>query len=109
MLAEIVWQQPTYFLEKDDIAREIYSCDATKDICRFNLQVLPKLDGEITSKLTCRITSDFGTEENDCNPNTVDVPEGNHSLTIEIVDVVTNELLITRIIQITGLTAPVSS
>jgi endonuclease YncB( thermonuclease family) len=46
VVTELVWQQPTYFLEKDDTSRESYTCDTTKDLCRFNLQVLPKLDGE---------------------------------------------------------------
>ncbi len=44
VVTELVWQQPTYFLEKDDTSRESYTCDAAKELCRFNLQVLPKLD-----------------------------------------------------------------
>lgn len=106
VVTEIVWQQPTYFLEKDDIFRESYTCDPTKELCRFNLQVLPRLDGEESSQLTCRITTDFGTEENDCNPSTIDVPEGNHTLTIEILEMATSELISTRILEIIGLTTP---
>lgn len=109
VVTEIVWQQPTYFLEKDDTSRESYTCDTTKNLCRFNLQVLPKLDGEKSSQLTCRITTDFGIAENDCNPSIIDVPEGNHTLTIEIFEVETGELISTRILQINGLTAPVPS
>lgn len=109
VVTELVWQQPTYFLEKEDTARETYTCDTTKELCRFNLQVLPKLDGEESSQLTCRITTDFGTEENDCNPSTIDVPEGNHTLTIEILEVATGELISTRILEIIGLTTPAPS
>lgn len=108
VVTEIVWQQPTYFLEKDDTSRESYTCDTAKDLCRFNLQVLPKLDWEESSQLTCRITTDFGTEESDCNPSTIDVPEGNHTLTIEILEVATGELISTRTLEIIGLTTPVS-
>lgn len=106
VVTELVWQQPTYFLEKDDVSRESYTCDTTKDLCRFNLQVLPKLDGAETSELTCRITTDFGTEENDCNPSTIDVPEGNHTLIIEVLEVATGELISTRILEIIGFTTP---
>jgi hypothetical protein len=106
-VTELVWQQPTYFLEMEDISRESYTCDTAKDLCRFNLQVLPKLDGVESSQLTCKISTDFGTEENDCNPSTIDVPEGNHTLTIEILEVSTGELISTRILEIIGLTAPV--
>lgn len=106
VVTEIVWQQPTYFIEKDDVSRESYTCDTTKDLCRFNLQALPKLDGAETSELTCRITTDFGTEENDCNPSTIDVPEGNHTLTIEVLEVATGELVSTRILEIIGFTTP---
>lgn len=109
VVTEIVWQQPTYFIEKDDVSRESYTCDTTKDLCRFNLQVLPKLDGVETSELTCRITTDFGTEENDCNPSTIDVPEGNHTLTIEVLEVATGELVSTRILEIIGFSTPVTS
>jgi len=108
VVTEIVWQQPTYFLEKNDTSRESYTCDTTKDLCRFNLQVLPKLDGEESSQLTCRITTDFGTEENDCNPSTIDVPEGNHTLTIEVLEVSTSELISTRTLEIIGFITPIT-
>ena len=108
VVTELVWQQPTYFLEKDDTSRESYTCDTTKDFCRFNLQVLPKLDGEESTQLSCHIMTDFGTEESDCNPSTIDVPEGNHTLTIEILEVVTGELISTRTLEIIGLTTLVS-
>jgi micrococcal nuclease len=107
VVTELVWQQPTYFLEKEDISRESYSCDTTKDLCRFNLQVLPKIDGVESSELTCKITTDFGTEEHDCNPSTIDVPEGNHALTIEVLEVATNIIISTRTLEIIGLTTPV--
>lgn len=109
VVTELVWQQPTYFLEKDDTARESYTCDTTKELCRFNLQVLPKLDGEESSQLTCRITTDFGTEENDCNPSTIDAPEGKHVLTIEILEGATGELISTRVLEIIGFTTPAPS
>jgi endonuclease YncB( thermonuclease family) len=108
VVTELVWQQPTYFLEKDDTSRESYTCDTTKDLCRFNLQVLPKLDGEESTQLSCHIMTDFGTEESDCNPSTIDVPEGNHTLSIEILEVATGELISTRTLEIIGLTTPVS-
>lgn len=106
VVTELVWQQPTYLLEKDDTSRESYTCDTSKDLCRFNLQILPKIDGVESSELTCRITTDFGTAENDCNPSTIDVPEGNHTLTIEIFEVATGELISTRTIQIVWLIIP---
>lgn len=109
VVTEIIWQQPTYFLEKDDTSRESYSCDPSKNPCRFNLQVIPKLDGAESSQLSCHVTTDFGTEENDCNPSTIDVPEGNHTLTIEIFEVATNELISTRTLSIVWLVTPISS
>jgi len=100
VVTELIWQQPTYFLEKDDTSRESYTCDPLKNPCRFNLQVIPKLDGAESSQLSCHITTDFGTEENDCNPSTIDVPQGNHVITIEILEVATGALISTRTLEV---------
>lgn len=98
---DIVWQQPTYLLEKD-IPKTEYVCDPDKAECSVNLLVTPKLDGLESPKLICHITSDFGIEENDCNPNTFTVPSGNHALSIEILDVQTHTILSTQTIILHG-------
>lgn len=48
----------------------------------------------------CRITTDFGIEMDNCNPSTIDVPEGNHSITIDLLDVVSREIVSTRMLEI---------
>ena len=96
VVTDIDWQQPTYFLEKDDNGKTEYTCDPTKTECRANLLVTPKLDGVESTQLTCRITTDFGIEENDCNPDTFTIPTGEHTLTIEIHNATTDELISTR-------------
>ena len=83
VVTDITWQQPTYLLEKDDLSRSGYTCDPEKSECRINMIVTPKLDGIESPRLSCRITSDFGIEEDDCNPDTFSVPTGEHTLVIE--------------------------
>jgi hypothetical protein len=100
VVTDIIWQQPTYLLEKDDTSKTAYSCNPSEPECRVNLLVSPKLDGEESSKLSCHIMTDFGIEENDCNPNTFTVPNGPHILTIETKNTVTGELISTRIIPL---------
>lgn len=108
VVIDIVWQQPTYFLEKEDTSRDIYICDSTKSPCRFNIQIIPKIDWEESTKLVCRITTDFGIEMDNCNPSTIDVPEGNHSITIDLLDAVSREIVTTRMLEIVWLMAPVN-
>lgn len=74
VITDIIWQQPTYLLQKDDTTRDEYTCDSEKTECKINLLVSPKLDGVESTKLSCHISSDFGLEENDCNPDTFSVP-----------------------------------
>lgn len=82
------------------MSRDEYSCDGEKTECKINLLVSPKLDGAESTKLTCRIFTDFGQGENDCNPDTFSVPTGNHTLTIETKNKLTNDVITTRTIQI---------
>ncbi len=100
VVTDITWQQPTYFLEKDDTSKTQYTCDPTKSECKINLLVTPKLDGAESPKLSCHITADFGMEENDCNPSDAVVPKGNHALTIEVKNSATGDVISTRVIQI---------
>ena len=93
----ITWQQPTYLIGKEDTSKIEYTCDASKADCKVNLLATPKLDGAESSKLTCRITTDFGIEVSDCNPDTFIVPSGNHRLTIETKNIA-GETILTRVI-----------
>lgn len=104
VITDIVWQQPTYLLEKDDTSRDEYVCDPEKTECKINLLVSPKLDGVESTKLSCHISSDFGWEENDCNPDTFSVPVWIHMLTIETKNKTTNEIISTRTLKIQWLT-----
>ncbi len=74
VVTDITWQQPTYLLGKDDISQAKYTCDPEEQECKINILVTPKLDGLESSKLTCHIVTDFGFDENDCNPATFSVP-----------------------------------
>ena len=65
VVTDIIWQQPTYLLEKDDTTKTFYTCDAEKTECKINLLVVPKLEGVESPKLSCHIVTDFGFEEND--------------------------------------------
>jgi len=103
VVTDIIWQQPTYLLEKEDISKSEYTCDPTKAECRVNILVTPKLDGVESSKLSCHMTTDFGTEENDCNPDTFSIPNGEHNLTIEIKNTGTGDIISTRKILLHGL------
>lgn len=98
VLADISWQQPTYLLEKEDTSKNEYICDPEKPECKINLLVTPKLDWQESDKITCHIFTDFGMDENDCNPDTVSVPIGQHTLTLEIKNKATEALIITRIL-----------
>ena len=100
VVTDIAWQQPTYLLGKEDVSKNEYTCDTEKTECKINVLVTPKLDGVESSKLSCHIFTDFGLEENDCNPDTFSVPTGTHTLTIETKNKVTNEIITTRTIQI---------
>ncbi len=60
VITDIVWQQPTYLLEKEDASRDEYVCDPEKTECKINLLASPKLDGAESTKLSCHISSDFG-------------------------------------------------
>ncbi len=51
VVTDILWQQPTYLLEKDNSTLSAYTCDPEKTECRVNLLVTPKLDGVESSKL----------------------------------------------------------
>lgn len=102
VVTEITWQQPTYFLEKDDTSRTSYTCDPEKTECKVNMLVVPKLDGTESSKLTCHIFTDFGTEESDCNPDTFTVPNGAHTLTIETIQTSNSSIISTRTIELQG-------
>lgn len=64
---DLTWQQPTYFLEKDETDKDSYNCDPSKDVCKFNLLLTPKIDGAESSELSCVVKTDFGIEENGCN------------------------------------------
>lgn len=103
VVADISWQQPTYLLEKEDTSKNTYTCDSDKTECKINLLVVPKLDGAESSKLSCHIITDFGVEENDCNPDTLTIPNGQHELHLEILNSKTKELLLTRKISFIGL------
>jgi endonuclease YncB( thermonuclease family) len=107
VVTDITWQQPTYLLGKEDVSKNEYTCDAEKTECKINVLATPKLDGVESSKLSCHIFTDFGLEENDCNPDTFSVPTGTHTLTIETKNKVTNEIITTRTIQIQWL--PIST
>jgi hypothetical protein len=72
--ADIVFQQPTYVASREEEGRLIYVCDKIKSECRINLLITPKLDGLSSSKLTCRVSTDFGVEIHSCNPDTLTVP-----------------------------------
>jgi len=74
VVTDILWQQPTYLLEKEDTSKSEYTCDPERTECKINLLVTPKLDGLESTKLTCHISTDFGVEEDDCNPDTFLVP-----------------------------------
>lgn len=100
VVTDITWQQPTYLLEKDDASKTFYTCDTEKTECKINLLVIPKLDGIESSKLSCHITTDFGLEEDDCNPADFIVPRGLHSLIIETKNKSTGDIISTRDIQI---------
>ncbi len=99
VVTDITWQQPTYLIGKEDTSKTEYTCDTSKTDCKVNLLVTPKLDGVESSKLTCHITTDFGIEESDCNPDTFTVPIGNHKLTIETKNIA-GETMLTRVITL---------
>lgn len=69
VVTDITWQQPTYLLGKEDVSKNEYICDALKAECKINILITPKLDGVESNKLICHIFTDFGLEENDCNPD----------------------------------------
>lgn len=100
VVTDIIWQQPTYLLEKNDTTKTFYTCDAEKTECKVNLLVVPKLEGVESPKLSCHIATDFGFEENDCNPAELIIPKGNHTLTINTKNTATGDIISTRIIQI---------
>lgn len=100
VITDILWQQPTYLLKKEDTSRSRYDCDTDQSECKINLLVTPKLEGVESPKLSCHIIGDFGLEENDCNPNTFTLPNGPHTLTIETKNVATSEIISTRIIEL---------
>jgi hypothetical protein len=107
VVTDITWQQPTYLLEKEDISKTTYSCNTSEPECKANLLVVPKLDGTETSKLSCHITTDFGIDEHDCNPDTFIVPNGPHTLTIETKNTASGDLISTQIITLQGI--PIST
>lgn len=100
VVTDIVWQQPTYLLEKNDMTKAFYQCDTEKTECKVNLLVTPKLEGLESPKLSCHITTDFGIEESDCNPSEFVVPKGLHTITIETKNKNTGEVITTRVIEI---------
>jgi len=97
---EIVFQQPTYLLDKEDTTLLGYSCDPAKPECKINLEITPKLDGIDSSQLGCHISSDFGLDTTDCNPDTFIVPVGDHTLTIETIQKNLNTVIMSRNILI---------
>jgi hypothetical protein len=74
VVTDITWQQPTYLLEKEDTSKNEYACDSEKTECKINMLLVPKLDGAESNQLVCHIFTDFGIEENDCNPDTFSLP-----------------------------------
>ena len=108
VVTDILWQQPTYLLEKDDTSKSEYTCDPERTECKINLLVTPKLDGLESTKLTCHITTDFGVEEDDCNPDTFLVPSWSHMLTIETIQAGDGSIISTRTIQLYGPSIPIN-
>ncbi len=100
---DLVFQQPTYFLEKEDTNLSSYTCDSARSQCRANFLLTPKLDGENSSLLTCHITTDFWVMLDTCNPDTIDFPAKVESkITIEIRQKNTENLLLSREITVIG-------
>lgn len=97
------FQQPTYLIGKDDTALTEYTCDDhSKTECKANLLIAPRLDGAESSKLSCHITTDFGIEENHCNPDTFTIPTGDHTLIIKILSTIDQSIITTRVITLHG-------
>lgn len=92
------FQQPTYLLQKNDTSMTEYTCDSAKSECSVNILAVPKLDGAASNKLICRIKTDFGVEEHDCNPDTFIVPTGDHTLTMEVLNATNQNMITTRTI-----------
>lgn len=96
------WQSPTYLIEKLDTSLSEYSCDSEQADCKINPKITPLLDNISSSQLTCNISASFELipTTDPCNPNTSLVPEGEHTLVIQIVQVPDNTLLLEKIIAI---------
>ncbi len=96
--SRLSWQLPTYLVNKEDVSLAEYICDSDHTECKVNPLITPLLDGTESPLLTCEITSDFPLESTSdpCNPNTSLVPEGDHILTIKILQKSDNTPLATR-------------
>jgi micrococcal nuclease len=78
----IDFQSPSYI---NATASWNYLCDSSKDECKLNIDLRQTFWGSIPAKFECLINSPLFSWETDfCNPNTIVIPEGEHSISFRI-------------------------
>lgn len=99
---ELVWQSPSYLLPPDVVLVDTLTCDPEKDSCKINPIISPLLDGKKSPELICNISADFELIPtiDPCNPNTSTVPSWDHTLTINVLQKSTQQVLISREIHL---------
>jgi len=77
---DYVLQRPSYLIWFQDT----YFCN--REVCKLNLKLTqPEWEKDLSSKLSCQIDFWFVSSESEkCNPNTVDIPRWNHSITLKV-------------------------
>ncbi len=71
---KIIFQNPTYLLEKE-IEKDEYQCDILKGDCKVNFDFRDTFSGILESEYSCYTDFWFITwEEEKCNPNTITFP-----------------------------------
>ena len=83
---EILFQNPSYVLEKEQNNKILYICDEEKSECKINLKLVqPWTTSSLSSNLSCEITTTFESEQFErCNPSSVIFPEGINSVNIKV-------------------------
>lgn len=81
---DYIFQSPSYVTLVDDV----YICDQEKPECKINLKLIQSENQkDISTTLDCSIDFGFDSDQSErCNPNTVIIPVGTHTISLQIFD-----------------------
>lgn len=81
---DYIFQSPSYVTLLDNV----YICDQEKPECKINLKLIQSENQkDISTTLDCRIDFGFTSDQSErCNPNTVIIPTGTYTISLQIFD-----------------------